>query len=98
MTTPTESGQKCLVVGGRMAYNDEGKGPNQGKTVTTVFLHAEKAGIEQEDVWHCRAEEGDSLQTYFGHGPEADFLACWLEVIETKPREQERIEALEQPA
>ena len=80
--TPTSPGQRCRVIGGRMAFNGEGKGPNQGKTVITAYLHAEKAGIEQENVWHCRAAEGEVLQTYYGAGTEADFLECWLEVIE----------------
>lgn len=79
MTTPTGAGQRCRVVGGRMAFNGEGKGPNQGKIVTTMHLHDEKAGAEQENVWHCK---GESLQTYYGVGSEADFLECWLEVVE----------------
>lgn len=82
MTIPTKPGQRCRVIGSRMAFNGEGKGPNQGKTVVTMFMHAEKAGIERENVWHCRAEGGDVLQTYYGAGPEADFLECWLEVID----------------
>lgn len=65
-----------------MAYNGEGKGPNQGKEVTTVFLHDQPAGMEQEAVWHCKAKDGDVLQTYYGAGTEADFLECWLHVIE----------------
>jgi len=81
MTIPTKPDQRCRVVGGRAAFNGEGKGPNQGKIVTTVFMHVEKAGIEQENVWHCRAADGDVLQTYYGAGPEADFLECWLEVV-----------------
>lgn len=76
---PTKPGQKCRVIGGRMNHNDEGRGPNIGKTVETMFLHAEQAGIEQENVWHCK---GESLQTYYGVGTEADFLECWLELIE----------------
>jgi hypothetical protein len=64
-----------------MAYNDEGKGPNIGKKVTTMFLHTKQAGVEKENVWHCRAKDGEMLQTYFGVGNEADFLECWLEVI-----------------
>lgn len=82
MTIPTKPGQRCRVIGGRAAYNGEGKGPNQGKTVTTMHLHAEQAGIEKENVWHCRAEGDQLLTTYYGAGPEADFLECWLEVIE----------------
>jgi hypothetical protein len=65
-----------------MAFNGEGKGPNQDKEVVTVFLHDEKAGIERESVWRCRAAEGHTLQTYYGAGQEADFLECWLQVIE----------------
>ena len=65
-----------------MAFNGEGKGPNQDKEVVTVFLHAKQAGTELENVWHCRAAEGQTLQTYYGAGQEADFLECWLEVIE----------------
>ena len=61
-----------------MAFNNEGKGPNIGKEVVTVFLHKETAGAEQENVWHCRAKPGDVLQTYYGAGQEADFLECWL--------------------
>ena len=82
MTHPTKPGEQCLVIGGRAAYNGEGKGPNQGKVVTTMFLHAEKAGIEQENVWHCKAADGETLQTYYGAGSEADFLECWLQVVE----------------
>jgi hypothetical protein len=85
VTHPTKPGQRCLVIGGRMAFNGEGKGPNQGKEVVTVFLHAEKAGIEQENVWHCRAKEGDTLQTFYGAGSEADFLECWLQVVDDLP-------------
>ena len=81
MNPPTKPNQRCKVVGGRMAHNDEGRSPNYGKEVTTVFLHDEKAGVEQENVWRCRAKEGESLITYHGGlGPEADFLECWLEV------------------
>lgn len=80
--TPTKPGQRCLVVGGRMAFNGEGKGPNQGKVVVTVFMHKDKAGVEQENVWHCRAADGQTLQTYYGVGTEADFLECWLQVQE----------------
>lgn len=65
-----------------MAFNGEGKGPNQGKEVTTVFLHDQAAGVEQEAVWHCKAKDGESLQTYYGAGTECDFLECWLSVVE----------------
>lgn len=81
MTAPTQSGQRCRVIGGRSNHNDEGKGPNIGKIVVTMFLHPEKAGIEQENVWHCQATNTDILHTYYGAGREADFLECWLEVI-----------------
>lgn len=97
MITPTAPGQRCLVIGGRTAFNGEGKGPNQGKEVVTMFLHAEQAGAELENVWHCRAKDGQVLHTYYGVGPEADFLECWLQVIQpdTEPpklaaRETER--------
>lgn len=91
---PTKPGQRCRVIGGRMAHNDEGRSPNYGKEVTTVFLHDEKAGIEQENVWRCRAKEGETLITYHGGlGSEADFLECWLEVAspseDTKVLEKE---------
>lgn len=79
MNHPTKPGQRCRVIGGRMAFNGEGKGPNQGKEVTTVFMHIQQAGIEMENVWRCR---GEGLQTYYGVGTEADFLECWLEVVE----------------
>ncbi|MDP2263267.1 MAG: hypothetical protein Q8K24_08925 [Hydrogenophaga sp.] len=78
MSTPTKPGQRCRVVGGRTPFNGEGASPNHGKIVTTVFLHAEKAGIEQENVWRCQSS--DVLQTYYGAGHAADFLECWLEV------------------
>lgn len=78
MNPPTKPGQRCRVIGGRMAFNGEGKGPNQGKEVTTMFMHPEQAGVEMENVWHCR---GEGLQTYYGVGNEADFLECWLELI-----------------
>lgn len=96
MTHPTKPGQRCLVIGGRMAFNGEGKGPNQGKEVVTMFLHADKAGIEQENVWHCK---GDALMTYYGAGTEADFLECWLEVLPDEPtdtRVAERAKELEE--
>jgi len=80
MSQPTKPGQLCLVVGGRSAFNGEGKGPNQGRKVVTMFLHDEKAGLEQENVWHCRTADKEPLHTYYGVGPEADFLECWLEV------------------
>ena len=82
MNPPTKPGQRCRVIGGRMAFNGEGKGPNQGKEVVTVFLHQEQAGAELENVWRCRAAEGQTLQTYYGAGQEADFLECWLSKIE----------------
>jgi len=82
MSYPTKPGQVCRVVGGRMAFNGEGQGPNQGKHVVTLFLHPHTAGLEQERVWRCRAAEGQVLQTYYGAGSEADFLECWLEVVE----------------
>ena len=82
MNPPSKPGQRCRVIGGRMAFNGEGKGQNQGKEVVTVFLHQEQAGAEQENVWHCRAAEGQTLQTYYGAGQEADFLECWLSKIE----------------
>lgn len=82
VTAPTKPGQPCRVIGSRSAFNGEGRGPNQDKTVTTMFLHDAKAGIEQENVWHCSAEPGQTLTTYYGAGPEADLLECWLEVID----------------
>ena len=82
MNPPTKPGQQCRVIGGRMPFNGEGVSPNAGKTVTTMFMHDEQAGVEQENVWHCR---GEALQTYYGVGTEADFLECWLEVIEPPP-------------
>jgi hypothetical protein len=79
MSIPTKPGQPCRVIGGRSNHTGEGQGPNIGKTVVTVYLHKEQAGIEQENVWHCSSK--DILQTYYGAGYEADFLECWLEVI-----------------
>lgn len=79
---PTKPGQLCIVVGGRMPYNNEGVSPNQGKKVITEYLHSELAGIEQEPVWHCKSTSSDLLFTYYGNGSHADFLECWLEVIE----------------
>lgn len=85
---PTKPGQPCRVVGSRMAFNDEGKSPNIGKKVTTVFMHAEKAGMEQENVWRCRAQAGEQLITYHGGvGDTADFLECWLELLPDDPVE-----------
>jgi hypothetical protein len=80
MNHPTKPGQKCRVIGGRMPFNGEGKSPNDGKLVVTVSLHDEQAGVEMENVWHCRSFDGSVLQTYYGAGTEADFLECWLEV------------------
>ena len=82
MSEPTKPGQKCRVIGGRSTFNGEGASPNLGKTVTTMFLHDERAGIEQEPVWHCQCGADDVLTTYYGAGREADFLQCWLEVID----------------
>jgi hypothetical protein len=82
MAVPTKPGQLCKVIGGRSPFNGEGVSPNQGKTVVTMFLHKEQAGIELENVWHCRAKNEEVLQTYYGAGNEADFLSCWLEVAE----------------
>lgn len=81
MTYPTKAGQQCKVIGGRTPFNGEGVSPNQGKEVITMFLHDIKAGVEQENVWHCRSMERNVLQTYYGAGQEADFLECWLEII-----------------
>lgn len=81
--TPTKPGQLCRVIGGRATANGEGQSPNFGKTVTTVSLHAELAGIEQERVWHCQSRE--VLTTYYGAGNSADFLECWLEVLPADP-------------
>ena len=85
MTAPTKPGQRCRVIGGRSPFNGEGTSPNQGKIVVTQYLHDEKAGVEQENVWHCRATEGQTLTTYYGAGSEADFLECWLEVEQADP-------------
>lgn len=65
-----------------MAFNGQGVGPNQGKEVTTVFMHVETAGFERENVWRCSAKAGDILLNTYGAGPQCDFLECWLEVIE----------------
>jgi hypothetical protein len=89
MNHPTKAGQRCRVIGGRMAFNGEGKGPNIGKVVTTMFMHINQAGMELENVWHCR---GENLQTYYGAGTEADFLECWLDVIEPPPVKAKTIE------
>ena len=91
MNPPTKPNQRCRVIGGRMAFNGEGQGPNQGKEVVTVFLHADKAGVEQENVWRCRAASGHVLQTYYGAGGEADFLECWLELIPPEKPPQQTI-------
>lgn len=82
MIPPTRPNQRCRVIGGRMAFNGEGQGPNIGKEVITVFLHPEQAGIQQENVWRCRAASGHVLQTYYVAGDSADFLECWLQLID----------------
>jgi len=90
MTIPTKPGERCRVVGSRSAFNGEGNGPNMGKIVVTIYMHNERAGLEQENVWHCMSTNGEVLQTYYGAGFEADFLECWLEVIppdQTLPKE-----------
>lgn len=97
MTHPTEPGQRCRVTGGRTPFNGEGKSPNEGKKVTTMFLHEIQAGGEMENVWRCKAAEG-VIVTYYGAGTEADFLECWLEV--EPPEEQtpkELVKELETP-
>jgi hypothetical protein len=78
---PTKPGQRCRVIGGRSPANGEGISPNQNKVVVTEYLHHAKAGIEQENVWHCRSANNEVLTTFFGAGFYADFLECWLEVI-----------------
>jgi hypothetical protein len=95
---PTKPNQRCRVVGGRMAFNGEGKGPNQGKEVVTVFKHDQTAGVEQENVWRCRAKDGDTLQTYYGAGTEADFLECWLQVIDEQPVQTGKLTTTDVPA
>ena len=95
MTYPTKPNQRCKVIGGRMAFNGEGQGPNQGKEVVTMFLHNKQAGMEQENVWHCRAMERNTLQTYYGAGSEADFLECWLEVIPEEENQDKLANKLE---
>lgn len=92
MTYPTKPNQRCKVIGGRTPFNGEGVSPNQGMEVTTMFLHDIKAGIEQENVWHCRSKDGEMLQTYFGVVNEADFLECWLQIIEGQELSGRRIE------
>jgi hypothetical protein len=85
VTEPTKPGQKCRVIGGRDLANGEGRGPNIGKVVVTDFLHdnlAGKVGEEHEPVWRCLATGSDVLSTYYGAGTAADFLQCWLEVID----------------
>jgi hypothetical protein len=81
--TPTKPGQRCRVIGGRATANGEGQSPNFGKIVVTQYLHDNKAGIEQENVWHCCSSS--LLTTYYGAGLEADFLECWLEVMPPEP-------------
>lgn len=75
------------MVGGRATANGEGQSPNFGKIVVTEYCHHAKAGIEQENVWHCRSANNEVLTTYYSAGFYADFLECWLEVIppETAP-------------
>jgi hypothetical protein len=65
-----------------MTFNGEGESPNKGKVVTTMFVHPIQAGVGMENVWHCA---GESLQAYYGVGNEADFLECWLELVEPPP-------------
>ena len=77
---PTKPGQRCRVIGSRMAFNNEGDSGVIGTIVETMFMHDQKAGIEQENVWHCKAVEGQ-IKTYYGAGPEADFLECWLDLL-----------------
>lgn len=86
MKHPTKPGQLCRVIGGRSQANDEGTGPNIGKTVTTLFLHQMQAG-DCVPVWHCK---GEGLQTYYGAGTEADFLKNWLEVLEEDSTQLDR--------
>ena len=84
---PTKPGQKCRVVGSRTQDNGEGDGPNIGKIVTTMFLHQQQAA-DSVPVWHC---SGESIQTYYGVGTEADFLMTWLEVLKADPLPPESV-------
>lgn len=83
MTLPHEPKQRCRVVGGRQETNGEGKSSNMDRIVETVSLHAQRAGTPENSfaVWKCKSTDGLPLTTYYGAGPEADFLAIWLEVI-----------------
>lgn len=74
---PTAPNQRCRVIGGRGIDTGEAPSPNQGKVVTTMYLHQIQAG-DSVPVWHCR---GEGLQTYYGVGTEIDFLNYWLEVV-----------------
>ena len=84
MTYPTAPGQRCRVVGGRLTAERAVQSPNFGKIVITEYLHRAKAGIEQENVWHCRSADNTVLTTFYSAGFYADFLECWLEVIPTE--------------
>jgi hypothetical protein len=89
MTLPSKPGQRCRVVGGRQQTNGEGESANMNRIVETVSLHSQRAGTPENSfaVWKCKSMDGLPLTTYYGAGPEADFLAIWLEVIppETLP-------------
>lgn len=84
MSLPHKPGQRCRVVGGRQETNGEGQSANMGRIVETVSLHAQRAGTPENSfaVWKCKSTDGLPLTTYYGAGPEADFLGIWLEVIE----------------
>jgi hypothetical protein len=87
--SPTKPGQRCRVIGGRMNHNNEGRGPNIGKEVITLHMQPEQVGVERENVWRCQAKEGQTLVTYHGGiGNQADFLECWLDVIEPTPAQK----------
>lgn len=83
MTLPHKPKQRCRVVGGRQATNGEGESSNMNRIVETVSLYPQRAGTPENSfaVWKCASTDGKPLTTYYGAGPEADFLAIWLEVI-----------------
>jgi len=87
MNPPTKPGQRCRVIHGRQKTNGEGESSNMGRIVETMHLHPQRAGKAEASfaVWHCKALDGKPITTYWGAGPEADFLAIWLEVLPDEP-------------
>ena len=84
MKHPTKPNQVCRIVRS-WATDDQGKpGPNQGKKVITVSLHAMQAA-DRVPVWRVRSLESALVTSMGTVTHELDCLNYWLEVLDEEP-------------